>query len=313
MEQLTFTPETGAIWDTCLARSGSDLPFYTYGWHEQFFDTVGNNRTPEILYDPDRSVIAPFGISGRTAVLSGGKEIADYQDIIGPDTEKAAIWPTILSRLISSGIRNLSLPNIPETSPTLAFFRALKEQGHPDMTIVREDSTPKMPLPATFAAYTGSLDRKQRHELERKIRKFEREYPDTKDTRSSDQRNDIAILLNLMRQDERKIAFLTPEYEAFFRSLPGLFQHSLELQILYIGHNPVSSLLGFRSGKTFLLYNSGFDRSRYPGAGFYHKAASIRRAIENGYTEYNFLQGTERYKYELGGRDYGVYTVSVAI
>ena len=35
--------------------------------------------------------------------------------------------------------------------------------------------------------------------------------------------------------------------------------------------------------------------------------------VEQKLKEYNFLQGSERYKYELGGKDFFVYSISLSL
>lgn len=72
---------------------------------------------------------------------------------------------------------------------------------------------------------------------------------------------------------------------------------------------PAAATLSFIEDGVSFLYNSGFDRECCQNAGFYLKTMSIKRAIENGLKEYNFLQGSERYKYDLGGKDFFVYTI----
>ena len=82
----------------------------------------------------------------------------------------------------------------------------------------------------------------------------------------------------------------------------------LQANLSIVDGTLVASVIFFMVDRTLLLYNSGFDAT-YQGAGFYLKAKMILWAIENNYTEYNFLQGQERYKYELGGKDVAVYRI----
>lgn len=145
--------------------------------------------------------------------------------------------------------------------------------------------------------------------MERKIRKFEREQ---KDIKMYDERN-IDLLLTLMKLDERKKIFLTQEMELFFRKIAEQFQKNIIQTILTVDGKPAAALLAFRVGGTLMSYNSGFDEAHFSGAGFYLKAMHIKRAIGAGIKTYNFLQGSERYKYELGGKDFFVYRVNVTL
>jgi hypothetical protein len=82
---------------------------------------------------------------------------------------------------------------------------------------------------------------------------------------------------------------------------------------LYIalGDKKIAATLSFIYEGTLFLYNSGFDKVCCANAGFYLKAQTIKRAIENGLKSYNFLQGNERYKYELGAKDFEIYSISL--
>lgn len=216
---------------------------------------------------------------GNELILAGGYEVADYLDIPDP-----AAWDDIRKKFRGF---HLTLRNVPETSPTVSYFNMEKE-----------DTTPIATLPP-------QLSKKNRHEMERKIRKFERENAHIK---IRDGHN-IEVLLSLMKRDPRKKEFLTPDMEQFFRKI-----HSIgTITEILVGNTPVAALLAFRVGDTIMSYNSGFDEEHFSGAGFYLKAMHIKRAIESGIKTYNFLQGGERYKYDLGGKDFFVYKTSVLL
>jgi CelD/BcsL family acetyltransferase involved in cellulose biosynthesis len=112
-----------------------------------------------------------------------------------------------------------------------------------------------------------------------------------------------------MKLDPRKKEFLSPDMERFFRKI-----HSMgTITELRVSGTPAAAILAFRVGDTLMSYNSGFDDTNFSGSGYYLKAMHIKRATESGIKTYNFLQGNERYKYELGGRDFFVYRIDVAL
>jgi hypothetical protein len=125
--------------------------------------------------------------------------------------------------------------------------------------------------------------------------------------------NEVSQLLFLMKKDSNKNAFLTDAMESFFNSLSSAFHSQFEVATLFISDTPASSIAGFISQSSYLLYNSGFDEEQFSGAGFYLKCKSIWRAIEKNIKTYNFLQGNERYKYELGGKDLAIFKITVNI
>ena len=58
----------------------------------------------------------------------------------------------------------------------------------------------------------------------------------------------------------------------------------------------------WKTASTIYLYNNGFDpRFRAVSVGLVSKILTIRASIEAGQSVYDFLSGTERYKYQLGG------------
>ena len=44
----------------------------------------------------------------------------------------------------------------------------------------------------------------------------------------------------------------------------------------------------------------------------YNKAYAIKEAIEVGRSRFNFLKGSERYKYELGGIDTPIHNILIS-
>jgi len=224
---------------------------------------------------------------GNELILAGGYEVADYLDIPGP-----AAWDEIKKQF--SGY-HLILRNVPQDSPTVQYFHMEKE-----------DTTPMMTLPPV-------LDKKNRHEMERKIRKFEREQENIKIYDSENVVRDTELFLSLMKLDERKRKFLTLDMEEFFKKIISAFQKNIVLTILTVTDKPAAAMLAFKYDDTIMGYNSGFNEERFSGAGFYLKAMHIQRAIESGIKTYNFLQGNERYKYELGGKDFFVYKIDITL
>ncbi len=287
------------IWNNILAKEAIVYPFYTYSWHMAWKKILAPTSHVLVHYTDD--VLVPFVITNNEIHFSGGEEIADYLDCIGDTNNKQLFWQELLSYLKDQDVERIILRNVPASSPTKDILQKLGG------FVTNEDMTPTILLPKTETDYFQSLDRKNRHEFRRKINKFELSYPDI--NFSVKKEININVLLMLMKQSDDKKIFLTNDMDLFFRSLPTL----PNIQILQGNLSTkegslAASVILFVVDRTLLLYNSGFDAT-YKGAGFYLKAKMILWAIENNYTEYNFLQGQERYKYELGGKDVAVYRI----
>ena len=73
-----------------------------------------------------------------------------------------------------------------------------------------------------------------------------------------------------------------------------------------------ASSICFDYGSTRLLYNSGHDPDlRYYSVGLLLNALCLRDAIDQGKAYFDFLRGSESYKYHLGGRNRTLYQMVV--
>ncbi len=303
INQVTFQEEQ-VLWAPVFSKNAIRAPFFTWEWHDVWFRSLGSEYTPLTFYIDDE-IIASFAVKGTELIFAGGDEIADYLDIIGPDEKKQSAWEQIMAKLRELNIKTLTLRNIPENSATKTFFSAL-----PRTTVEQEDTTPQFQLPSTWELYIESLSKKYRHELERKIRKFKREHPDSEIIQSTNPAEDISILFTLMEKDEAKKQFLTVEMKSFFTAIAKTFHDSTSLRYIALGNKKIAATVSFVMNNTHYLYNSGFDKDCCSIAGFFLKAMNIKHAIEIQATTYNFLQGNERYKYELAGLDFGVFKIT---
>lgn len=294
--------EAQTIWGEFLSHETRQYPFLTYEWHAAWQEISDLSQKVTVYTDGD--VLVPLVRVGSEAHFSGGEEIADYLDAIGDPDKKPAFWKKLLPYLKTLGVHKLVLRNIRSESTTKEALVALGGAAE------EEDSTPTIRLPNSHDAYFASLTHKNRHELERKLRKFERIYSDTRIEIKEKESIDIDALLALMKRNSEKREFLTAPMKTFFQALPTLPNVSIIQANLLSTDVIIASVLIFPLGSTLLLYNSGYDPA-FQGSGFYLKAKTIFWAIDHGFTECNFLQGRERYKYELGGQDQPVFRVEM--
>ncbi len=297
-----FEPAVEPIWTKALSYEDTPWPFFTYRWHESWQRIFGAHERPAVFMDNE--LIIPLSIHGTTAHFTGGEEIADYLDAIGRSEKKAQCWKSALEQLRRLGAKDLLLRNIPQESPTLVFFKTIA-----GASVSEEDTTPILPLPASFEEYVAGLERKQRHELRRKMRRFEEEQKAIELRQTAP---DIELLLRLMRHNEEKRAFLTPSMEAFFRELAQIAPDTLTQLTLVVSNEPIATTAAFEIDRSLLLYNSGY-LPRVIGSGWYLKAKIIQWCIERHLTSVNFLQGGERYKYDFGAADRPLYRVNLTL
>jgi CelD/BcsL family acetyltransferase involved in cellulose biosynthesis len=96
-----------------------------------------------------------------------------------------------------------------------------------------------------------------------------------------------------------------PEIATFFERLARAFVPLgwLRMDFLEISGRAVASTYGFEFDKTFYLYNSAYepDAARI-SPGLVLVSELVKGCIAKGFEVVDFLQGPERYKYELGAQ-----------
>ena len=123
---------------------------------------------------------------------------------------------------------------------------------------------------------------------------------------------EIAQFIRLMAaSDIEKEAFLQDENnQSFFRTIVPLLHERgwLQLNFLTVDDERAAAYINFVYGDRVMVYNSGLDHRDYGdlSPGIVLLAYNIRHAIEQGYQLYDFLRGSEAYKYRMGGRDTSV-------
>ncbi|MFC1626585.1 GNAT family N-acetyltransferase [Patescibacteria group bacterium] len=310
--QQPFDSSLKHLWNDINAYQNTHSIFSTYEWHENFAISLGKDKNIQI-YIYKNCIIAPFIHKTNTLQLSGGIEVSDYMDIIGQKDIYPQAWNEIIRFAKRNEISFILLNNIPETSPTYQFFSHHKKTQKYSCSIEHEDTTPMFDLPETWDTYLLSLKRKHRHELRRKIRKFENDNKEIYIHEENNSKQSINKLILLMKRNPNKQSFFSPQMEQFFLGIPTSLNQHVSLRSLKIGNEIIAMTLSFIYHNTMYLYNSGFNDSSHSGSGFYLKAKNIQDAIEKNITRYNFLQGNERYKYELGGKNFHVYSINITL
>ncbi len=307
-------------WADLVARTPVPMPFVTPAWQRVWLDHFQGDKTLRIFTarEGGRLVgIAPLLISEGSAEFVGHYSICDYMDVAVAPGFEAAFFEQLLERLAADGIRSVELRGIREWSPTLgAVCDCASACGY---GVERQDEakSPSVELPATWDEYLGSLSKKDRHELRRKLRRLESaggEVALRVVTEADEASEMLDTLFNLMRiSSHHKEEFLDrPGMEAFFREMTRVMaaEGMLRFYFLTFDGQAVASVLNFDIGGRLFMYNSGYDPDyAHYAVGLMSKALLIREAIESGRTCVDFLRGDENYKYDLGGKDQQVYRV----
>ncbi|MEQ8677894.1 MAG: GNAT family N-acetyltransferase [Aggregatilineales bacterium] len=322
--------ELASEWNALLERSAMNTIFSTWEWQSTWW-RVYKPGTPWILTCRDETNrllgIAPWfmheGDEGKVVSAIGCVDVTDYLDVIidkdciGAVMERFAAYLSEQSALFD----RINLCNIPEASPTFTNFpKILHEHGF-TTEIEQLDVAPSIRLPDDWQDYLSMLDKKQRHELRRKMRRagggVDIDWYIVGE--AHDMQEQLELFLKLMAaSDEDKEIFLQDENNiTFFRELiPLLHKHGwVQLNFLTVDGVIAAAYLNLDYSNHILVYNSGLLRGEYDSysPGIVLLANNIRYAIENNYEVFDFLRGNEPYKYHLGGKDTAVFALKAQV
>jgi CelD/BcsL family acetyltransferase involved in cellulose biosynthesis len=311
-----------AEWEELLSFSPVNNLFITPQWQETWWETQGNGKSMAGFYmrDPEGIMaIASLARHGDVVSLLGNEDTFDYNDFVIRPGFESTFFATLLEYLKEQRVSTLELPSLMETSPTLVFLPKLARLQGYEVAISEENVVPGLPLPSLWEEYLSGLSRKDRHELRRKLRRLESQenrqlYCLTDPEQVSDRFDDF---LTLMRQSQGdKSDYMTPDRERFFYLMAQRTAQLgfLRLFFLEMEGKPVATCICFDYGSTRLLYNSGFNPDYgYYSVGLILIAYCLRDSIEKGLSYFDFLRGSEEYKYHLGGQKHTLYRVVVKL
>lgn len=320
-------------WNDLLAESASHVPFLRHEYLYTWWQTLGGGEWQTgdlfIVVARDETAalrgIAPLFFTHNRAeeaalLLLGSIEISDYLDFIVRQSDLNSFCEGLLAFL--GGINSpawkvLDLYNILDSSPLLpALESAAKRLGwHYHEECLQH--SPYIPLPGDWEAYLAGINKKQRHEIRRKLRRLEESgvpfrWYIVQDEKELDR--EINAFLGLMALDAEKQAFLTDVMRSQMRSaIWAAFRAGwLQLAFLEIEGEKAAGYLNFDYGNQIWVYNSGMDnRFNAYSPGWVLLSYLLQWANEHGRTAFDFMRGNEEYKYRFGAVDRFVMHVRV--
>ncbi|NWG15126.1 MAG: GNAT family N-acetyltransferase [Chloroflexi bacterium] len=328
-EQKTVFEALRPEWNNLLRRSTSDRLFSTWEWQSTWWDAYqpGSLWVIACRDDDGRLIgLAPWFIEqnpihGRVVRSIGCVEVTDYLDII---IDRDYVEPVLESLAGYAGncrgmFDVIDLCNLPEDSPGYLYFPDILRRNGFTVTVTQQEVCPVIALPEDWETYLDSLEKKQRHEIRRKLRRAEAGEVGWYMVGASHQLDEeIERFLTLMAAShQEKADFLQdPQNQDFFRRIvPVTFQNGwLQLSFLTINGQAAATYLNFIYNRHVLVYNSGLLPGEYGhlSPGIVLLAHLIRHAIENKCTVFDFLRGNEVYKYRMGGQDTRVFMLRAA-
>ena len=307
-------------WESVLRDSPENTLFLTSQWQKVWWDTFGDGHTMCGFTYPESneiSAIASLAKSGDTVSFIGSEDTFDYNDFLIRPGHEVGFYQTLLDCMEEQKFGMLRLVSLRETSPTLQILPDLARKHGYTVEVKEEDVTSGIGLPSTWDEYLSLLNKKDRHELRRKIRRMDSQtdwkwYSLSEPTEVNERLGEFIKLMRQSRAD--KDEFMTPERERFFYNITQRMSELglLQLYFLHMDGVTVATSLCFDYGGSRLLYNSGYDPEyAYYSVGLLLNAMCLKDAIEQGLTYFDFLRGPEPYKAHLGGQQRNLYQMVV--
>ncbi len=316
-----FSTLPASAWNALLSESITDVPFLRHEYLSQWWSTRGGGEWKEPTLalvsasENGRLVgLAPLFQAeheGRQVLLLlGSIEISDYLDLI----VRPADLPRFLSGLINflaergpAGGVPFDWYNLPDESPTLACLKSEAEKRGWGCHTEIYRPTPRISLNGDFDAYLAGVEKKQRHEIRRKMRRAA-EYPAPVRFYIVDQAanldQELEAFFQLMVLDPQKAKFLTDAMRRQMQLTARLAfeQGYLWLAFLEVGGIKTAASYMFDYKNKLWGYNSGVNNDYMElSPGWVLLAHSLQWACEHGRYEFDFMRGDEDYKYRFGG------------
>lgn len=256
-----------------------------------------------------------------------GNFAADYTGILcAPEIEHQAI-PAFARHLKQMNWARLNLENVRLSESRIRLLLAhFPQSGFQTSEISRvgkvdgidSNLCPFVPLPPDWNAYLETLSANTRQNIGCLLELVEQpsEYRITHATAETVERDLDALLQfwqtkwkprkgDLLHSPVRSNrAMLKRSFAAGLLFLPTLWKGDRRLAVLATFIDPQKH--------SFLSYMTGRDETfEGPSPDLILHAHSIRYAIENGFTEYDFLRGNEAYKYSFGVKERRIRCVAI--
>ncbi|MFC2009924.1 GNAT family N-acetyltransferase [Chloroflexota bacterium] len=293
-------------------------PFWLEAWWEHF----GKGNTLLLLAVKNEEQLLgliPLMTIGKTATFMGDTDVCDYQDIIAASGTAEAVCNGLLDYAEAEGVSLFDLGHVRPESIVIKVLAEVAQNRGLSVRVTEEAVSMDMALPQSWEVYLEELTAKQKHEVERKMRRlvgggnpdyswqmFQKDLPEL-----------MNIFVSLFRDcDGEKGGFMNEKMAAYFSTLSMLAADEgfLRMGILKYPEDILGMILGFVDGGVYYLYNSAYSpQYKFYSAGLLSKIYGIKECIENKIETWDFLKGEEAYKRHLGGRRVPLYRCVINI
>ena len=237
---ITSFQDVEMDWEFVLQDSPADTLFLTPQWQKVWWDTFGDGQTLcgfSCPADDGVVAIASLARAGNTISFMGSQDTFDYNDFLIKSGHEEGFYQTLLECMDNQDFQNLSLFSLRDTSSTFVVFPEMASDKGYTVEIEEEDVTSGIVLPETWDEYLALLNKKDRHELRRKLRRMDSQadwkwYSFSEPTQVAERLDEFISLMRQSRAD--KDEFMTPERERFFQNITQRMAELGQLQLYFL-------------------------------------------------------------------------------
>lgn len=289
-------------WKALVSESSTATPFQTWEWQTTWWKHYARTRRPYILgvYEGEDLIgLMPLMISRgpwRTlrAMCSGASDYLHPLVRSGYEASFAELLQSHLREL--SEVDLIDLHQLRETTPLAGLMQGGK--------VLEQATCLVLDLPATFDAYLATLNKSLRFD----VRKLDKElfisgraFIEEVGLAELDRAMETFFETHRKRWRKRGLpgAFVGSRSERFHREWGELAARNgwLWMAILHFDGNAVGVIYAMRLGSTCFYYQAGMDPAASAiSPGSLLVGHTIRRAITEGLSTFDFLRGDEPYK-----------------
>jgi CelD/BcsL family acetyltransferase involved in cellulose biosynthesis len=315
-------------WNALLEQSAASV-FQSFEWQRTWWKYFGERRRDARLHivtvrdERGLFAVAPFyverarslGVLTLRRLLFVGRRDSDYLDILAvPGTEAECIDLIAASLAQSPDFDMVLLEDMADRSATASLFRgAFLRQGWAASRFI-DDRCPRTRLRKTWDETVASFPVNYRREIRRRLRNIAKAYPVELEVLQAGQQVLPAMNEFIAMHQARWIreglpgVFADARQKAFHCEVADRLSRRgwLFLAFLRAGGERCAANYGFRfrdAVSTFLPGTRDVGELYKYSPGRVLHAKSMEWAIDNGYTVYDFMRGSEHYKYEFDAVD----------
>jgi CelD/BcsL family acetyltransferase involved in cellulose biosynthesis len=316
-------------WEALHAATAASV-FQSWDWQVTWWRRVGgrggrNTLHVVVLSEGGEVVcIAPLFVeAARAAGLVTlrrlefvGTGLTDHQDLIVARGHEGAACERLAAHLeaIRTSFDVISLSDVPDHSRTgRLLHEALARRGFEGPRFVNEQC-PRTRLADTWTATLATFDGNHRRQLSKRVRQLGEKFQVALELcgRREDLARDVEAFIDLHQRRwtgvGMKGVYAEPHVAEFQREVSRRFFERgwLFLAFLRLDGARVAAICGFEHRGELAYYLNGVgdlgEAARY-SPGLVLHALCMEEMIRRGVRVYDFLRGTERYKYECGAVD----------